>query len=298
MISVVGTSGSGKTATIEYLTAQLTKLGFIVGVAKHIHKKGFTIDTEGKDTWKHARAGARIVIASSPNEIATIKKTTKETELEEITKLLGSQELDIAFLEGFSAQQSGNTAIRKIVAAKNQNDLRSTLNKTQAPILAITGRIARTRTRLRKTLGPLVDVHGEGPVLTTMIRRLIRPKEIREILKDASVRHGGVCIGLAIGVRAAYIASSAFGQNPHGPQRITCGTKHCIAEAFRTLYPKSRVEVLPTRNDRITLNDDREKLVIQLAQKRKFTGINEVLTVPDSVLFDSVRFMANRGNRR
>jgi len=50
LISVVGGSGSGKTTTIEYLTKHLAGLGLKIGVAKHIHREGFTIDTKGKGT--------------------------------------------------------------------------------------------------------------------------------------------------------------------------------------------------------------------------------------------------------
>ncbi len=290
VVAVVGTSGSGKTATIEYLTYNLTKLGFQVGVAKHIHREGFTIDTEGKDTWKHAKAGAKIVIGASPNELAIIRKTTHEAPFKDIREILCAEHLDIALLEGFSAATAERTNLPKIVAAKNPRELSFILSKTRPPILAITGRVSRKANRIKKLRVPIFDIHREGPLLTTMIRRLLRPQELQNLLNEASQRHGGTCIGLAIGVRAAYIASSAFGHNPSVPIKITCGTKHCISEAFKTIYPKSQVDVLKIRNNRIKLNSTQGKLIIQLARKRKFTGANQVLTVPDSVLFDSVKF--------
>ncbi|HMK83158.1 MAG TPA: molybdopterin-guanine dinucleotide biosynthesis protein B, partial [Candidatus Bathyarchaeia archaeon] len=285
VVAVVGTSGSGKTATIEYLTYNLTKLGFQVGVAKHIHREGFTIDTEGKDTWKHAKAGARIVIGASPNELAIIKKTTRETPFKDIHKILDAEQLDIALLEGFSSATSERTNLLKIVAAKNASDLSFILSKTRAPILAITGRVSRTASRIKKVRAPIFDIHREGPLLTTMIRRLLRPQELQNLLSEASQRHGGTCIGLAIGIRAAYIASSVFGPNAPIPNKITCGTKHCIGEAFKTIYPKSQVDVLKIRNNRIKLNSTQGELIIQLAP-RKFTGTNQALTVPDSELID------------
>ena len=290
VVSVVGTSGSGKTATIEYLTYNLTKLGFQVGVAKHIHREGFTIDTEGKDTWKYAKAGARIVIGASPNELAIIKKTTHEAPFKDISEILHAEHLDIALLEGFSSATAERTNLPKIVAAKNARELNFTLSKTSPPILAITGHISRTASRIKKVRVPILDIHREGPLLTTMIRRLLRPQELQNLLDEASQRHGGTCIGLAIGIRAAYIASTAFGHNPSFPIQITCGTNHCIGEAFKTIYPKSQVNVLKIRNNRIELNSTQEKLIIQLARKQKFTGANKVLTVPDSILFDSVSF--------
>jgi molybdopterin-guanine dinucleotide biosynthesis protein MobB len=132
---------------MEYLTTQLTSLGYRVGVAKHIHEQGFTIDTEGKDTWRHARAGARIVIGASPNELAIIKKEPSGIEIEEITGTLNNSEIDIALLEGFSGASDGIEKLPKVVAAKNERDLKYTLSHTKPPILAITGPITQKKTR-------------------------------------------------------------------------------------------------------------------------------------------------------
>src|SRR3972149_7150533 len=133
MIAFVGTSGSGKTGTMEYLTKQLTELGFKVGVAKHIHEEGFTIDTGGKDTWRHAHAGARVVIGASPNELAVIKKTSSESKFEEIVETLRNQDLDIALLEGFSAAGDGIANIPKVVTALDANGPKDTLPRNAPP---------------------------------------------------------------------------------------------------------------------------------------------------------------------
>lgn len=288
LISFVGTSGSGKTTAIEYLTAHLTRLGFKVGVAKHIHMEGFTIDTQGKDTWRHARAGARIVIGVSPNELAIIHKTTKEVGFQVVAESLRQQNLDVALLEGFSSALAGER-IYKIVAAKNLRDLKYTLTKTTPPILAITGSVSRISRNDSRSSAPLVDVKSEGPLLTSNVRRLLQPRELEQMLDKASLRHGGKCIGLAIGVRAAYISSNAFHDKDSPPQSIICGTKHCIAEAFRTIYPRTRIRMKRLRDDRIEVRSRKASLRIQLAPKGKFASTRQVLTVPDKVLFESVR---------
>jgi molybdopterin-guanine dinucleotide biosynthesis protein MobB len=292
MIAFVGTSGSGKTATMEYLTSQLTRLGFRVGVAKHIHEEGFTIDTEGKDTWRHAHAGARIVIGASPNELAVIKKTSSEAKFKEIVGALSNQELDIALLEGFSTASDGIAKLPKVVTAKDVRGLKYTLRGIKPPILAVTGRITRSRKEIRNAPAPLVDIRSEGFLLTSMIRRLLRPNEMKEMLTKAAKKHGATCMGLAIGTRAAFLASNVLGEDGFVPVKITCGTKHCIAEAFHTLYPKAAIHVEKVRNDRVVIKSRGAELVLQLAPKEKanFTGITEVLSVPDMALFDSVTF--------
>jgi hypothetical protein len=113
---------------------------------------------------------------------------------------------------------------------------------------------------------------------------------MKEMLSKAAVKHGGTCIGLAVGVRAAFLASNVFDRNLSAPKRITCGTKHCIAEAFRTIYPKASVRIEEVRNDRVLIESRGARLALQLApkEKNKFSRITQVLNVPDKVLFDSM----------
>jgi molybdopterin-guanine dinucleotide biosynthesis protein MobB len=290
MVAFVGTSGSGKTGTMEYLTQQLTRMGFKVGVAKHIHEEGFTIDTVGKDTWRHAHAGARVVIGSSPGELAIIRKTPSEAKFVEVAESLRNSELDIALLEGFSGAADGIARIPKVVTAKDASDLRYTLRRTKGPIIAITGRVVQDHERISNPPAPLINMRNEGFLLTSIVRRYLQPKEMNKMLALAARRHGGTCIGLAVGIRAAYLTSNVFEGDHSVPDRITCGTKHCIAEAFRTIYPKASVHVANIRNDQITIRSRGKRLTLKLAPKQKnnFTKIAQVLSVPDKVLFESV----------
>ncbi len=86
VIAAVGTSGSGKTTTIEYLINRFSEEGYSVGAVKHIHHRGFSIDKEGTNTWRYAQAGAKVVVAVSPEEIDIIKRT--ERELKDLDQIL------------------------------------------------------------------------------------------------------------------------------------------------------------------------------------------------------------------
>ena len=55
VVAAVGMSGSGKTVTLEYLIGKLSAEGYKIGSIKHVHHKGFTIDTEGTNTWRYAK---------------------------------------------------------------------------------------------------------------------------------------------------------------------------------------------------------------------------------------------------
>ena len=68
VISVVGSSGVGKTTLIEKLIPELTRRGVRVGTIKH-HMHEFEMDRPGKDSWRHRRAGARVSVISSPAQI-------------------------------------------------------------------------------------------------------------------------------------------------------------------------------------------------------------------------------------
>ena len=85
VVAAVGISGSGKTTTVEYLISKLSSMGYNVGAIKHIHREGFTIDQEGKNTWRFSHAGAKITVAISPEEIAIIEK--KKAALNDLDKI-------------------------------------------------------------------------------------------------------------------------------------------------------------------------------------------------------------------
>lgn len=75
IISIVGKSNSGKTTLIEKVIPFLTKKGYRIATIKHC-AHGFEMDKEGKDTWKHKKAGAKAIVAVSENRLALITDIT------------------------------------------------------------------------------------------------------------------------------------------------------------------------------------------------------------------------------
>jgi molybdopterin-guanine dinucleotide biosynthesis protein B len=53
-----GHSNSGKTTVIDGLVARYRRRGLSVAVVKHTAHRGFELDSEGTDSWRHGRAGA------------------------------------------------------------------------------------------------------------------------------------------------------------------------------------------------------------------------------------------------
>jgi len=137
VIAVVGSKSSGKTTTIEVITEQLTKRGYKIAVVKHIPESNFTIDAEGKDTWRFAQSGAKIIVSMASDEIATIEKMdTTSFSLEEI--LHRCRGVDFVFLEGFKKLVDKNHDIPKIVTVKSAKEALEA-SETFKPILAFTG---------------------------------------------------------------------------------------------------------------------------------------------------------------
>jgi len=123
IVAVIGSSKSGKTTAIEALIKGLIEKGYTVASAKRIPEPEFTIDTEGKDTWKHAKAGASTVLSVAPNELTAIKKVgTTNYSLEELIEEI-PEEIDIIITEGFKGLVGSNTNVPKLVAAKTFNEI-------------------------------------------------------------------------------------------------------------------------------------------------------------------------------
>ena len=101
VIAVIGAGqNSGKTTAVEALVREFKKRGIKVGTIKQIHEGNFTIDKKGKDSWRHAEAGAEIVVAASPSEVAAIKRIEGKNRFKEALALLKGQELDLVIVEG------------------------------------------------------------------------------------------------------------------------------------------------------------------------------------------------------
>jgi len=169
-VAVIGSKGSGKTSTIEYLISNLSKEGFNIGSVKHVHEPNFTIDVEGKDTWKHAQAGAKVIMIVATTEVAIIKKGATQIELEEIFKNFEEEGIDVIFIEGLHSITSKREDICKIVTAKDEVDLERIMRDTIPPILAITGIVAKLKVKHSNLTVPIIDLDSEGNKLVQAVK--------------------------------------------------------------------------------------------------------------------------------
>lgn len=98
IISIVGRSGSGKTTLIERMIPILRGHGMRVAVIKH-DAHDFSIDHEGKDTWRVREAGADEVIIASGSQMAHMRNLSAPMEVSGLIDQLASP--DVVILEGY-----------------------------------------------------------------------------------------------------------------------------------------------------------------------------------------------------
>lgn len=99
VVSIVGKSNSGKTTLIEKIIPELIRRGWRVGTIKH-NMHGFEIDHEGKDSWRHRKAGARVTVLASPHQVAVLEDTDRDLDIEELRDRY-VRGVDIILVEGY-----------------------------------------------------------------------------------------------------------------------------------------------------------------------------------------------------
>ena len=117
IIGIAGWSGSGKTTLVEGLI-DIFKNHYNLRVCaiKHAHKN-FTIDQEGKDSYKFTKAGAERVIVSSINQWTIINKVQKEENIENLLKF--TSDFNIVLVEGWKFSNLKKIEVHRSLIKKN-----------------------------------------------------------------------------------------------------------------------------------------------------------------------------------
>jgi molybdopterin-guanine dinucleotide biosynthesis protein B len=104
IVCFVGRSNSGKTTLIERLIPELTHAGYRVVTVKHTGH-GFDLDTEGKDSWRHKRAGASQVFVLSKGSLAMFADVEEELPIQDIRDRFVNGDTDLIIAEGWKSQR-------------------------------------------------------------------------------------------------------------------------------------------------------------------------------------------------
>lgn len=126
IVSIVGKSNSGKTTLLEKIITDLVGRGYRVATIKH-NKHGFNIDHEGKDSYRHKKAGAHITIVSSPHQLALISDVDHDHSFDEIRNKFIT-DVDIIMTEGFKVNEYPKievfrSALKRELISSNEDNL-------------------------------------------------------------------------------------------------------------------------------------------------------------------------------
>lgn len=113
VIGVAGFKNAGKTTLVEKLVAELTRRGHRISTVKHAHHS-FDIDHEGRDSFRHRKAGASEVAVVSRHRWAIIHESREEAEpkLGDILSKLAA--CDLVIVEGYKRDSHDKIEVRNL----------------------------------------------------------------------------------------------------------------------------------------------------------------------------------------
>lgn len=100
VVSIVGRAKTGKTTLVVKLIPLFKARGIRVATIKHHPHDDFEIDMEGKDTYRHKKAGAVLTVIASARKIAMVRDVEEELSLQQIVDRFVS-DVDLIITEGY-----------------------------------------------------------------------------------------------------------------------------------------------------------------------------------------------------
>lgn len=113
VIGVAGFKNAGKTTLVEKLVRELTARGHRVSTIKHAHHS-FDIDHEGRDSFRHRKAGATEVAVISRHRWAVIHELRDEEEPTLDIILAKLTPCDLVIVEGYKRDSHDKIEVRNL----------------------------------------------------------------------------------------------------------------------------------------------------------------------------------------
>jgi molybdopterin-guanine dinucleotide biosynthesis protein B len=117
LIGLAGWSGAGKTTLLTRLIPRLTGRGISVSTVKHAHHR-FEVDTPGKDSYEHRKAGAHQVLVASAARWALMTELREAPEPDLRFLLSRLSPVDLVVVEGFKAELHPKIEVHRAANAK------------------------------------------------------------------------------------------------------------------------------------------------------------------------------------
>ena len=112
ILGVYGWQDSGKTTLVERLVEVLSGKGYSVSTVKHApHEESY--DVEGKDTWRHSKAGGNPVVLQTANE--TVMMMQPGLSVSRVSELIAREfRPDVLLVEGYKEGDFPKVAVGDI----------------------------------------------------------------------------------------------------------------------------------------------------------------------------------------
>lgn len=113
VIGVAGFKNAGKTTMVEKLVRHLTQQGYRISTVKHAHHS-FDIDHEGRDSFRHRKAGASEVAVISRERTAIIRELrgAEPPTLDDVVMKLSP--CDLVIIEGYKRDGHDKIEVRNL----------------------------------------------------------------------------------------------------------------------------------------------------------------------------------------
>lgn len=111
-----------------------------------------------------------------------------------------------------------------------------------------------------------------------------------DMLRQAANFHGDRCVGVSIGVRAAYAALNHFQCDLQNKNfTVNARVRGCIADALQSLFGIGNKRFSHGEpEDTIIISKNGRRLILKIT-KDKFENVDEVLAAPDDKLFSVIK---------
>lgn len=114
ILGIYGYSAEGKTTLIEQLVTELSQRGYTVSTIKHTRGE-ISLDSPGKDTYRHRKAGAKITCLMSSSETTLISKIPLSlNDMIKVIETIGGS--DVILVEGGKDEKIPKVAVGEIEA--------------------------------------------------------------------------------------------------------------------------------------------------------------------------------------
>lgn len=119
ILGITGWKNSGKTTLTERLVTALVASGYRIATIKHAHH-AFDIDHEGRDSYRHRKAGAAEVAIVSSKRWALIHELENEDEPPLADVLARLSPCDLVIIEGYKREGHKKIEVRRFGARDNK----------------------------------------------------------------------------------------------------------------------------------------------------------------------------------